>query len=114
MSKKSRAPRPSEGIITTRDGANNDAQLLRLLNARLALLSRQFATAQSDLTSVQAALDSLKKDQVRDLLAHAISPEHRQMRTFLGFARQHESKTPQTPTFTDREAWKKGRLYDQK
>jgi len=61
-----------------------------------------------------AALDSLKKDQVRDLLTHAISPEHRQMRTFLGFARQHEAKTPQTPTFTDREAWKKGRLYDQK
>ena len=49
-----------------------------------------------------AALDNLKKDQVRDLLAHAISPEHRQMRTFLGVARQHEAKTPQTPTFTDR------------
>ncbi len=30
---------------------------LRLLNARLALLSRQFTTAQSDLREVQAALD---------------------------------------------------------
>jgi len=61
-----------------------------------------------------AALDKLTKDQVRDLLAHAIAPETRQMRTYLGFARQHEAKTPPTPTFTDRDAWKKGRLYDQK
>ncbi len=61
-----------------------------------------------------AALDKLTKEQARDLLAHAISPEHRQMRTFLGFARQHEAKTPTPATFTDRPAWKKTRLYDQK
>jgi insulysin len=58
-----------------------------------------------------AALDHLTKEQVRDLLAAALSPDKRQMRTFLGFARQHESKTPQTPTFTDRDAWKKTRLF---
>ena len=61
-----------------------------------------------------AALEKLTKDQVRDLLAHAIAPEHRQMRTFLGFARQHEDKAAQTPTYTDRPAWKKSRLYEQK
>ncbi len=59
-----------------------------------------------------AALDRLTRAQARDLLAAAISPEKREMRTFLGFARQHEAKTPPATTFTDRTAWKKTRLFE--
>ena len=58
------------------------------------------------------ALARLTKEQARDLLAAALAPGKRQMRTFLGFARQHESKTPQTPTFTDRATWKKTRVFE--
>ena len=63
-------------------------------------------------TETLAALDQLTKERARDVLAAALKPERRQMRTFLGFARQHESKTPQTPTFTDRPTWKKTRLFE--
>jgi uroporphyrin-III C-methyltransferase len=42
---------------------------LRLLNARLALLSRQFDTAQSDLRDAQAALDRYFDRSVRRVAA---------------------------------------------
>ncbi len=57
---------------------------LRLLNARLALLSRQFATAQSDLTSVQAALEryfdrGAKRTQLAVELVRQVAAQARQV-----------------------------------
>jgi insulysin len=59
-----------------------------------------------------AALDHLTKTRTQEVLAQALAPETRQMRTFLGFARQHEAKTPPATTFTDRPAWKQTRKYE--
>jgi insulysin len=59
-----------------------------------------------------AALDGLTKARTREILAKALAPETRQMRTFLGFARQHDAKTPPATTFTDRPAWKQTRKYE--
>jgi insulysin len=58
-----------------------------------------------------AALDQLTKTRAVDLLTAALDPAKRQMRTYLGFARQHEPKTPPAVTFTDRAAWKQTRKY---
>ena len=56
---------------------------LRLLNARLALLSRQFEIAQSDLRDAQAALDryfdrSSKRAQALSELLRSVSQQARQ------------------------------------
>jgi insulysin len=59
-----------------------------------------------------AALDQLTKERTREILAHAIDPATREMRTFLGFARQHEPAAPPAPTFTDRGAWKKTQKFE--
>ncbi|HEY8993108.1 MAG TPA: insulinase family protein [Lacunisphaera sp.] len=59
-----------------------------------------------------AALDTLTKERTREILAQALAPETRQMRTFLGFARQHDAKIPPATTFSDRPAWKKTRKYE--
>ena len=58
-----------------------------------------------------AALEKLTKAGVVDFLKTAIAPETRMMRTYLGFSREHEPKTPQENTFTDRAEWKKTRSY---
>ena len=58
-----------------------------------------------------AALDHLTKARVEGILNHALDPQSRQVRTFLGFARQHEPAAPVTPTFDDRAAWKKTQQY---
>ena len=57
---------------------------LRLLNARLALLSRQFDTAQSDLRDAQGALDryfdrSSKRVQTASDLVHQVATQARQV-----------------------------------
>jgi uroporphyrin-III C-methyltransferase len=57
---------------------------LRLLNARLALLSRQFDTAQSDLQASQQALDryfdrSSKRTQFANDLVHQVASQARQV-----------------------------------
>jgi len=54
-----------------------------------------------------AALDKLTKARAREIFAAALNPDTREMRTFLGFARQHEAKTPPATTYPDRDAWKK-------
>jgi insulysin len=58
-----------------------------------------------------AALDKLTKERTREIFAAALNPDTRQMRTFLGFARQHEPQSPPATTYTDRPAWKKTREY---
>ena len=58
-----------------------------------------------------AALDQLTKARTGEILDHALGLSTRQMRTFLGFARQHESKAPPETTYTDRPAWKKTREF---
>lgn len=59
-----------------------------------------------------AALDHLTKERAREILANALAPETRRMRTFLGFARQHEPKEIPAVTFTDRTTWKKSQRYE--
>jgi len=59
-----------------------------------------------------AALDRLTQQRTGEILAAALAPATRQMRTFLGFARQHEPKAPPAPTFTDRAAWKPTRTFE--
>ncbi|RXK54754.1 hypothetical protein ESB00_02330 [Oleiharenicola lentus] len=59
-----------------------------------------------------AALEGLTKERAGRILEDALGLSTRQMRTFLGFARQHESKEAQKPTFTDRPAWKKTRKFE--
>ena len=58
-----------------------------------------------------AALSQLTKARAVEILTAALDPAKHQMRTFLGFARQHEPKTPPAVTFTDRAAWKSTRKY---
>ncbi len=58
-----------------------------------------------------AALDKLTKARTREILATALAPATRESRTYLGFARQHEAKTPPAETYTDRAAWKKTQQY---
>lgn len=59
-----------------------------------------------------AALDRLTKARTGEILENALGLSTRQMRTYLGFARQHESKEPQAPTYTDRPAWKQTRKFE--
>lgn len=58
-----------------------------------------------------AALDHLTKERTGEILEDALGLSTRQMRTFLGFARQHEAKETPATTFTDRPAWKATRQY---
>ncbi len=58
------------------------------------------------------ALDQLTKERTREILAHALDPATREMRTFLGFARQHGPAAPPATTFTDRGAWKKTQKFE--
>ena len=59
-----------------------------------------------------AALDQLTKERTVAILTAALDPATRRMRTFLGFARQHEPKAPPAVTFTDRAAWKPTRKFE--
>ena len=58
-----------------------------------------------------AALDHLTKQRAGEILTRALDPATRQIRTFLGFAKQHEPKTPPATTFSDRATWKQTRKY---
>jgi secreted Zn-dependent insulinase-like peptidase len=58
-----------------------------------------------------AALDKLTKERAQQILAAALAPETRQMRTFLGFARDHKPASEIKPTFSDAQSWKKTQTY---
>lgn len=59
-----------------------------------------------------AALDGLTKDRAATLLANALDPATRQVRTFLAFSRSHTPQAKPEVSFTDRDAWKKARKFD--
>ena len=59
-----------------------------------------------------AALDRLTKQRTGEILAVALAPATGQTKTFLGFAHQHEPKTPPAVTITDRAAWKTTRKFE--
>ena len=59
-----------------------------------------------------AALLQLNKERLAEILAAALAPETRRMRTFLGFSRDHEAAEPVEPTIGDRALWKKGQTYE--
>ncbi len=59
-----------------------------------------------------AALDRLTKQRASEILAVALAPATGQMRTYLGFAHQHEPKAPPAVTFTDRAVWKSTRKFE--
>jgi insulysin len=58
-----------------------------------------------------AALSQLTKARAQAILTAALTPATARSITHLGFARQHEPKTPPAPTFTDRPAWKQTRTF---
>lgn len=62
-------------------------------------------------TATLKALDSLTAARVADWLARALDPATRRMRTFLGFARQHEVPAGLPPAIQDLESFKRGRSY---
>ncbi len=63
--------------------------------------------------ATRAALASLTKQRATDILAAALAPGQTQTRTFLGFARNHQAKTPPAVSYTDVGAWKAGQRYAQ-
>lgn len=63
--------------------------------------------------ATRAALASLTKQRATDILAAALAPGQAQTRTFLGFARDHQAKTPPAVSYTDVGAWKAGQRYAQ-
>lgn len=58
-----------------------------------------------------AALDALTQARAAQILAHAVAPETRQLRNFLGFARQHPVPTANAVTVHDRADWKRKQRY---
>ncbi|MBK8526482.1 MAG: insulinase family protein [Rubrivivax sp.] len=59
-----------------------------------------------------AALDSLSKARVGEILARALDPATRRMRNFQGFARQHKPEAAPVVSFSDRADWKKVQRYE--
>jgi secreted Zn-dependent insulinase-like peptidase len=57
------------------------------------------------------ALDELTKEQVGKVLAGLMDPATARVRTVLLTGREHNTTTEITPTFTDRDAWKKTRKF---
>lgn len=58
------------------------------------------------------ALDGLGQAEVGAILERALAPQTRQMRSLLGFARQHQPTTAPAPSFSDRAAWKREQRYE--
>ena len=58
------------------------------------------------------ALLALNKERLAEILASALDPATRRMRTFLGFSRDHEPAGAIESTFDDRSAWKKQQTYE--
>jgi insulysin len=79
--------------------------------ARLFTLAYQRAADWSRREETLKALDRLTKSRAGQLLKTALAPDTRRQATLLAYARDHAPKTPPTPTFTDRPAWKKTQTY---
>ena len=59
-----------------------------------------------------AALDALSKARAGEILARAIDPATRQLRSFLGFSRDHRPAQAVAVTVPDPAAWKRGQRYE--
>ena len=59
-----------------------------------------------------AALDKLTQQRAGEILSAALSRDTRRMRTFLGFSRDHVPQAPPVVSFSNRDAWKKGRRFE--
>jgi insulysin len=57
------------------------------------------------------ALDELTKERAGEVLAKLIDPATARVRSVLLTGREHNNATEITPTFTDRDAWKKTRKF---
>ncbi|MDR2676261.1 MAG: insulinase family protein [Opitutaceae bacterium] len=84
---------------------------IRARAARLFVLAYQCAADWARREETLKALDRLAKPRVEQLLKTALAPDTRRQATILAYARDHTPKTKQTPTFTDRPAWKKTQTY---
>ncbi len=78
---------------------------------RLFSLAYDYAGEWGRREATLAALDQLTRQRAADLLATALAPKTREMRTFLVFSRDQTPPAGLKPTFTDREAWKKTQVY---
>ncbi len=58
------------------------------------------------------ALDALTRERAAALLKVAVSPKTAQVRTFLGFGREHRPATAPAVSFSDAQAWKRGQRYE--
>lgn len=58
-----------------------------------------------------AALDQLTREQAQEILARALAPDTRAMRTFLAFGRNHEPAAPIENKITDRNPWKQRQTF---
>ncbi len=58
------------------------------------------------------ALAKLTRQQAADLLASALAEDKARNRVFLGFARNHQPKTPPAVSFNDAGAWKAGQRFE--
>jgi len=59
-----------------------------------------------------AALDALTQQRAADILASALAPQTAQVRTFLGFGRDHRPAAAPAVSFGDAQAWKTKRRYE--
>lgn len=58
------------------------------------------------------ALDGLAKERVGEILAELIDPKTARVRSVLLTGREHRNNSEITPTFSDRDAWKKTRKFE--
>lgn len=71
----------------------------------------QFKGDWARVSSTVNALDGLTKSRVAEILARLVDPATARVRSVLLTGREHNNATEITPTFTDRDAWKKTRTF---
>jgi insulysin len=84
--------------------AERASRLFRLAYEQKADWGRRAATL--------AALDGLTRDRAAALLGTALAPQTAQSLSFLGFGRDHRPASPSAVSFSDAQAWKKGRRFE--
>ena len=89
-------------------------EVLRRLKRAGTLFARAFLFRGdwARVNSTLEALDGLSKERVGEILAALTDPKTARVRTVLLTGREHNNATEITPTFTDREAWKKTREFN--
>ncbi|HEY5550919.1 MAG TPA: insulinase family protein [Opitutaceae bacterium] len=72
----------------------------------------QFKGDWARVSSTVASLDALTKERVGEILSQLTDPKTARVRSVLLTGREHNNATEITPTFIDRDAWKKTRKFD--